>query len=31
MDHEGEHWNSYLPVLYSNLLGKGHHQVKLDR
>ena len=21
-DHEGEHWNSYLPVLYSTLLGK---------
>ncbi|GAI15260.1 unnamed protein product [marine sediment metagenome] len=31
MDNEGEHWNSYLPGLYSTLLGKGHIQVKLYR
>ncbi len=29
MDNEGEHWNSYLTVIYSTLLGKGRIQVKL--
>jgi len=31
MDNEGEHWNSYLPVPHSTLLGKGYNQAKLHR